>query len=1133
MIAFHNLILEEGDILALDSELSIHNSGVIASVIYLMDFHIYAEIYAKSPSQHYHSDVPGEGQTAEINNATCSEAFVTLMNVSWQSVAFDLDATRPLDAPNADGIQVKCDRARVNIHHSFLADNEVFLQARRHLQLHVNNSTFQGQESGNNFMGGILIDATCSATIIIEYSQFTGLKYYDLVSAQFALRARPIGAVSVQLKKQPSCSSEHAESRLLIRTSRFLRNFGALAVHITNKLDQAPYLQAVVEESVFEDNEIVNDGGALYLRKGDLSTITINNCVFLRNRAGVIPSFSPAVRLANHPVLTKSQTVTVLAFDDGHSAGEIMFYTQITVTVNGVTHATNRTVLVKHQGAGGAICSKEFHKVVVNNCTFIGNYASAYGGTIYSGTWSHIHIQNSVMTSPSEDLSAMLSGGILASYGPFLSIARTKFYVETQTLQTSAITHGTDASYESVFISDISVQCPVNTRLIAENISQEIFHHIRLTVTNLSYVELVYICDMCKSNTYSMEAGYFEYAAVDFVRNGSREVFLPEDEPHLLLNEVTCHECPYGGNCAKGVHATRNMWGVLADSRVAFYNCPPKYCCTKATCPSFNHCQKHRTGTLCGRCRSGYSEQLFSTNCVPNGKCRDYWFLVICVVFALLYALFLLFQNDIKNLIIGIPRHKTEGTDLLSEQKRSAQALSVMQTGASAVEAQSRHLQPTTKAVSAGADNNAHSGIFLILLFYYFQDASLVVIDTPFGQPEAPTIAAVRTILSGLFRFQLDVMHMAKSLCVLPNLTPVTKLVLRLSFVPCVFLFLLAFTALAHHKSNQSNCHQKWKILKQKSPVAVMLAVLFSHQKIAWSTFTLQYCVPVHDMTVLFVDGNVRCMQAWQFGLVAYGALCIIPFSVYISLAPAYLADNTLSTFTFFIGCIFPLPALLCLAARKIRRKCRAPGNHETVTFNAVHSLLQGPYQEVVLNLRCFHLNICWSGILLLRRMILILLHTYNHHAVSRQSFMLVISAVSMLLHLLVWPCKEMRANFAATVSNVALVAICVINLIRAIFIIAKYTPQREMKLYVTVIDFLEDLFLFWIPLVGMCIILGVLLCRLIQRTARHLRTKHSQPLNKATKHKPQKDTAPDSRDTTKTGQSGGNQVELQAEQTA
>ena len=162
-------------------------------------------------------------------------------------------------------------------------------------------------------------------------------------------------------------------------------------------------------------------------------------------------------------------------------------------------------------------------------------------------------------------------------------------------------------------------------------------------------------------------------------------------------------------------------------------------------------------------------------------------------------------------------------------------------------------------------------------------------------------------------------------------------------------------------------------------------------------------------------------MQTWQVALMMYTTLCVVPFSLYIAIAPSYLLSNTLPTSVFYIGCFLPLPVLFYLFTINNLLKRKMPASRETNSKdgpNLVYMLLQGPYKETRITIGSRGVDICWSGVLLIRRIILLLLHTYCPEAVMRQTLMLTVSMLAMLLHLTAWPCKDRRANIAGIVSK-------------------------------------------------------------------------------------------------------------------
>ena len=140
--------------------------------------------------------------------------------------------------------------------------------------------------------------------------------------------------------------------------------------------------------------------------------------------------------------------------------------------------------------------------------------------------------------------------------------------------------------------------------------------------------------------------------------------------------EYLYHECPYGADCSRDnaespdsdtqtnsaqaqgqgssrsrrrgavIGAQTDFWGQISSSdstRVEMYQCPQGYCCAdEPSCESFNVCQNHRSGLLCGTCADGFSPAIGTTACV--GECGEPidFLLAACALGAfLLYGLYL------------------------------------------------------------------------------------------------------------------------------------------------------------------------------------------------------------------------------------------------------------------------------------------------------------------------------------------------------------------------------------------------------------------------------------------------------------------------------------------------------------
>ena len=99
--------------------------------------------------------------------------------------------------------------------------------------------------------------------------------------------------------------------------------------------------------------------------------------------------------------------------------------------------------------------------------------------------------------------------------------------------------------------------------------------------------------------------------------------------------------------------------------------------------------------------------------------------LVIFLAFA--YSTFLLFQKNVKDFIFGAPLGKNTFTKLAIQLKLKSDSEE------NAKETMDNPQVETTELSLDARDTNEEKdegGMFLILLFYYFQDASIVRINT-------------------------------------------------------------------------------------------------------------------------------------------------------------------------------------------------------------------------------------------------------------------------------------------------------------------------------------------------------------------------------------------------------------------
>ena len=797
-----------------------------------------------------------------------------------------------------------------------------------------------------------------SPLILIEDSSFENLKFSDYaISLMHKQLTANVGALTFFVafaNRDRSVIFDFAASHIQIINCSFAGNFRAITYQSD---DDQLVLNMKINNTVFRNNEIDYDGGAIAVYSLLSSVaLTITNCSFYDNKAGVRP-FETPISILNVPI-AHYRDLTILDYEFSTDDCTKLV---IGTTSNNITRS--QVIDLRSSASGGALYMTNVH-LRLYGCTFEANFASEKGGSILLSKDAKAVVNDTQFVTDSVGHRAV-DGLVLTSYSRKFYGTGIDIYVRAKTDKSNSIfSHLSGSERATIFLTSIKVTCPVNNQLKVETTSAGV---IDLTKNDqaksqyLTYKNVKYSCQPCHEGHYMLEYGAYsiEQWVPNMTVNPAEGIYENMDQTHVITDpNFQCHPCPWGGICNGSVKAKPNHWGTIKDNRIHFFKCPKSYCCSGDTCEGINNCASHRAGTLCGRCELGFSEAVFSVRCIDNVECRGSWVIPFSILLAAAYGTFLLFQKDIKDFLFGKPIGKR----------------TFLQTVKSMQLTKREHITILNKNNADGEMDG--SGIFLILLFYYFQDASIIQFTPLYAKGDSSTVSSAKQVVGGLFKFRLDVLHLAKNVCAFPDLTPVLKATIKLLFVPALCGILFTIYVVSQCLSKRRDSRSLWQALSSRAVIAVMLALLFSYQKLASTLFSLVYCVPVLDSKVLLMDGNIECFEHWQIHIIIYLATCIIPFSFYVAFMPAHFAKGTLSTEVFFVGCLFPMPVILyCFYRLYVRASSVPKRTNPNRHLDSVHKILQGPYRDLKIPLTNW--PYCWSGILLGRRLLLILIDTF------------------------------------------------------------------------------------------------------------------------------------------------------------
>ena len=591
-----------------------------------------------------------------------------------------------------------------------------------------------------------------------------------------------------------------------------------------------------------------------------------------------------------------------------------------------------------------------------------------------------------------------------------------------------------------VLKKDFKILCPQGYKLKVQQHCCAINRAIICSYINIQ-------CQRCPPRSYTLQRG-------EFVFNVS--------------NDIQCQQCPRGGACDSGlVTAKPNFWGYSNKKTIDFAQCPPGYCCDSSNCITYDSCHGDRSGILCGRCPKGMSESLFSTQCILNTDCSLGYFFIICTVAILiLYLAFFLYNREIVTIF---------QTQLFHKRARFLSRRNGRTRG----------------------DNDTSSSGIIKIFFYYYQVCNLIRSSVGTGSAknwqflynfEKSALKVMNLVFVNLpsFNCPLKHLHAVRKNVIIHSVGYVLLALLGLSYLMSKCFPVLrrlknhtdthtiTLQHMATTNSDGSSGTTKFSFSQRVASAFTYISLLM-YASSAQLSLNLLHCVPVGDDQVLFLDGNIKCYQTFQYFFLAYLISSILPFSAIPVLGSYLLKFGRIGVRQFCAGCIFPLPFccfwfyLMLKEYRRSRYQRRYntvenrdnpavrpdQSDNETqdpssddITFistdlneripsrneSAILKVLLSPFRSHN-TFKCFPASqIPWEGFLIFRRLVLIIILTFVYD-IQLKLFLTLISCVAILfIHMVVNPFQRKLDNLFESLSLSVHVILCGSTLIKAFY---------------------------------------------------------------------------------------------------
>ena len=893
------------------------------------------------------------------------------------------------------------------------------------VDLTLTMSSFIGNNNRNAVTGVVVYMSSVSSHIEITDCWFEALYAddHELYKAEFSLLPVTRALHLVVEDKVVSIDEERNSSEIHISGCTFKHTSGAFL--ITG--NAANTYSVNIANSSFVENYASASGAALVVNSSK-ALVSIKGCLFLQNEAGSL-KLPPGFK----------RNFTREDFYQGVKVQHICEIHECWAVYPGMPSSTIEAI-----GMGGTLYLLA-GTVFMENCSLIDNSGSAGSSDIFQDVHTYLSLTN---TNLSADSSKSKSG-FITSLGTLLidNVFITSFFAEGFVLLYQS-------ELEKMVIKNVQVVCAGYYQMKSDS-KLSWGHH----TGGLAFTWLMVQCKKCH-NRYSLSTGSFK---------------IYQNSSNVTVMESTsrdCRDCPQGANCSvSNIIAQPNYWGVADGDEVKMVRCQDNFCEPDPERQNFNTCAVNRKGRMCGECKPGYLPTL-SGGCTDIENCNNYILVPFISIYYLTFITLLILRKDITTFLFGPESHKrfkksVNNLFCPAGRGKNSEANSDLSNQQNA-----KHDCPETTTVGPsdkdfGKNSGEGSTAFILILFYYFQDVSLLRVDTEHKEVNMSgyykDLQKAAKVIKGLFKFELDLdVFLGGQICLQSHSR---TCLFTFAFIEIMCIILLVLWGIALNMEKVNSCKRTfWSGLKARLPSAYVIFHIYSIQKLTLGLGYLLRCIKIGDTLYLVIQAEQKCYTGLQFFLISLiiflGLACL-----FLIFAPHVLLQKKMSSFLFCLGLAHPVPVTLySIISQKCCREKSIHPNEDKISAAAqtIYGVLQGHYREC-----SFLLRFCWTGIFTSFRFLLAVLYIFVHEPILKLSMMFHLITTALVLSIIVKPYKAWSSNTASFLSLVTLNLVCMINFTRAFYVSSGLPSRGFISDLMHYLSNIEDIFVLWLPLLG------------------------------------------------------------------
>ena len=580
-------------------------------------------------------------------------------------------------------------------------------------------------------------------------------------------------------------------------------------------------------------------------------------------------------------------------------------------------------------GFGGAILARGCNgetRILIKDSTFLDNMADCYGSAIYFKSLKIVTVHWSRFCT-------MFTKGDSTNTLWFSSSSSVRF--KNVSFEAKERSEGGVLFYARSYRIRPGKSTPYFKCPKGSEPSISIIHSIRYAevTTKVS-------CQYCPKHSYTLRPSY--------------AIGLNETKSKQAQQQQHCHQCSLGAVCKRGIKPKPNFWGYVNKGKAFMLVCPPGYCCqTKDKCVALQSCNGMRTGRLCGKCKNGYFQSFFTSECLHEKFCKTGKFWALAVCFSVLFTVLFIFLQDIFTIIVkslslkkmlSLNRRKVctqiriflcmkkveEQGDWSDDDSGTDNELIIDESNHTAVE--NTHESPDDQSNNRNTDsnNNSMAGGLIKIVFFFYQIHSVLMVYK--SHREIQYLTEIKGLILSVFNLNIQAHYGGEVHCPLYKMDSTAKVLIKALFpINCLifatFLYILVHALALCFKSNEMIQMYSMKA-KPRLLTAILQLILLGYSILISSTLSLVTCLPlVTGQKILYIDGSVSCYQHWQYAILTFIIVWAIPLIYALHKLPIYMRNGEISIRGFYIALLLPLPFAVYAIIRGARKIKSANAN--------------------------------------------------------------------------------------------------------------------------------------------------------------------------------------------------------------